>query len=159
MERNFAHQFDTGGMDRPYVRGRGNVHKKLLIQAAACNLALLLRALYGAGVEDKLRFLPGRGTLDIIRSMGSSPSVYRAHRGSFLPDREDPYLRPSTVTMAVPKMAHYPIVNGAGTLGQTRWGIMPRIISSRMCNPPLQICSNTDDNGFILKSRAHDSET
>ena len=26
-----------------------NVEKKLLIQAAACNLALLLRALYGAG--------------------------------------------------------------------------------------------------------------
>jgi transposase len=49
IERNFAHQFDTGGMDRLYVRGMGNVHKKLLIQAAACNLALLMRSLYGAG--------------------------------------------------------------------------------------------------------------
>ena len=49
IERNFAHQFDTGGMDRLYVRGMENVHKKLLIQAAACNLALLMRALYGAG--------------------------------------------------------------------------------------------------------------
>jgi transposase len=49
VERNFAHQFDTGGLDRLYVRGLGNVHKKLLIQAAACNLALLMRALYGAG--------------------------------------------------------------------------------------------------------------
>ena len=49
VERNFAHQFDTGGMDRLYVRGRENVHKKLLLQAAACNLALLLRSLYGAG--------------------------------------------------------------------------------------------------------------
>jgi transposase len=49
VERNFAHQFDTGGMDRVYVRGLPNVHKKLLIQAAACNLALLMRALYGAG--------------------------------------------------------------------------------------------------------------
>jgi transposase len=49
IERNFAHQFDTGGMDRLYVRGRENVHKKLLIQAAACNLALLMRSLYGAG--------------------------------------------------------------------------------------------------------------
>jgi hypothetical protein len=35
IERNFAHQFDTGGMDRLYVRGTENVHKKLLIQAAA----------------------------------------------------------------------------------------------------------------------------
>lgn len=49
IERNFAHQFDTGGLDRLYVRGRINAHKKLLIQAAACNLALLMRALGGAG--------------------------------------------------------------------------------------------------------------
>jgi transposase len=49
IERNFAHQFDTGGMDRLWVRGRENVHKKLLIQAAACNLALLLRSVHGAG--------------------------------------------------------------------------------------------------------------
>src|SRR3954447_8588029 len=49
IERNFGHQFDTGGMDRLYVRGAKNVHKKLLIQAAACNLALLMRSIYGAG--------------------------------------------------------------------------------------------------------------
>jgi transposase len=49
IERNFAHQFDTGGMDRLWVRGMENVHKKLLLQAAACNLALLLRSRYGAG--------------------------------------------------------------------------------------------------------------
>jgi len=59
IERNFAHQFDTGGMDRLWVRGRENVHKKLLIQAAACNLALLMRSLYGTGkpkaAQDHLR--------------------------------------------------------------------------------------------------------
>jgi hypothetical protein len=49
VERNFAHQFDTGGLDRLYVRGLRGVHKKMLIQAAACNLALLMRTLYGAG--------------------------------------------------------------------------------------------------------------
>lgn len=31
------------------MRGRGNVHRKVLLQAMACNLALLVRALYGAG--------------------------------------------------------------------------------------------------------------
>src|SRR5580693_9373037 len=58
-ERNFAHQFATGGMDRLWVRGMENVHKKLLIQAAACNLALLMRSIYGAGkpkaAQDRLR--------------------------------------------------------------------------------------------------------
>ena len=51
IERNFAHQFDTGGLDRLYVRGLENVHKKFLIQAAACNLALLLRSTYGSGKQ------------------------------------------------------------------------------------------------------------
>jgi transposase len=49
VERNFAHQFDTRGLDRLYVRGLQNVHKKILIQAAACNLALLILSLYGTG--------------------------------------------------------------------------------------------------------------
>jgi transposase len=49
IERNFAHQFDTGGLDRLYVRGKENVHKKFLIQAVACNLALLMRSRYGSG--------------------------------------------------------------------------------------------------------------
>jgi transposase len=49
IERNFAHQFDTGGLARLYVRGLANVHKKFLIQAAACNLALLMRSKYGSG--------------------------------------------------------------------------------------------------------------
>jgi transposase len=49
IERNFAHQFDTGGLDRLYVRGQQNVHKKFLIQGAACNLALLMRSTYGSG--------------------------------------------------------------------------------------------------------------
>jgi transposase len=49
IERNFAHQFDTGGLDRLYVRGLENVHKKFLIQAAACNLALFMRSMYGSG--------------------------------------------------------------------------------------------------------------
>ena len=31
------------------MRGLDNVHKKFLIQAAACNLALLMRSMYGSG--------------------------------------------------------------------------------------------------------------
>ncbi len=49
IERNFARQFNTGGLDRLYVRSIKNVHKKSLLQAAACNLALLMRSVYGAG--------------------------------------------------------------------------------------------------------------
>ena len=43
MERPFAHQFETGGLRRVWVRGHENVRKRVLIQAAGCNLGLLLR--------------------------------------------------------------------------------------------------------------------
>ncbi|MCU1252102.1 MAG: Transposase domain protein [Edaphobacter sp.] len=67
IERNFAHQFDTGGMDRLYLRGRENIHKRLLIQAAACNLALLLRSLYGAGKPKAAHDLKGAAIFVFLR--------------------------------------------------------------------------------------------
>src|ERR1700689_1916380 len=51
IERNFAHPFDTGGLDRLCVRGMDNVHKKFLLQAAARNLALLMRSNQGASAQ------------------------------------------------------------------------------------------------------------
>lgn len=85
IERNFAHQFDTGGMDRLWVRGLENVHKKLLIQAAACNLALLMRSLYGAGkpkaAHDKVRQAVF-AILDFIRAVEACwqpPSVHSSY--------------------------------------------------------------------------------
>jgi transposase len=90
IERNFAHQFDTGGMDRLWVRGLENVHKKLLIQAAACNLALLLRALYGAGkpkaAHDGLRkaVIAILGFIRAVETFWQPPSV---HSGYLTPKR------------------------------------------------------------------------
>lgn len=54
LERPFAHQFETGGVRRLRVRGLKEVRKKLLVQATACNLALLLRTKYGAGTPQGL---------------------------------------------------------------------------------------------------------
>src|SRR5216683_2510720 len=55
LERTFAHAYETGALRRLYVRGKGNVKKKLLVQAAACNLALLLRKMIGAGTPRALQ--------------------------------------------------------------------------------------------------------
>jgi hypothetical protein len=49
IERNFAHEFDTGVLDRLYVRGIENVHKKFLSSSAAYNLALLMRSRCSSG--------------------------------------------------------------------------------------------------------------
>src|SRR5450755_3515979 len=48
-ERSFAHCYETGGMRRMYVRGTDNVLKRVLVQAAAFNIGLLLRTLSGWG--------------------------------------------------------------------------------------------------------------
>jgi transposase len=44
-ERSFAHCYETGAMRRMYVRGEDNVFKRVLVQAAAFNIGLLLRTL------------------------------------------------------------------------------------------------------------------
>jgi len=54
LERPFAHQYETGGLRRVHVRGRSNVAKRILLQAAACNLALILRSLTKAGTPRGL---------------------------------------------------------------------------------------------------------
>jgi transposase len=61
LERPFAHQFETGALRRLHVRGRDNVAKRLLLQAAACNLALILRTMGGAGTP--------RGLADLQRNL------------------------------------------------------------------------------------------
>ena len=55
VERPFAHLFETGGMRRVHLRGRGNISKRLLIHTAGFNLSLLLRSLFGVGKPRQMR--------------------------------------------------------------------------------------------------------
>ena len=54
-ERSMAHMYETGGMRRVHLRGRENVLKRLLVQAAGFNLALVLSKLVGVGKPRQLR--------------------------------------------------------------------------------------------------------
>ena len=67
VERTFAHMYETGGMRRVWVRGHENVRKRVLLQAAACNIGLLLRRLTGVGTP---RSLQGRAVSAICRLIG-----------------------------------------------------------------------------------------
>ena len=67
VERPFAHQYETGGLRRVWVRGHENVRKRVLIQAAGCNLGLLLRGLTGVGTP---RSLQGRALSAICGLIG-----------------------------------------------------------------------------------------
>src|SRR4051794_41612276 len=45
LERPFAHLYETGRMRRAHLRGHDNILKRVLLQAGACNLGLLMRRL------------------------------------------------------------------------------------------------------------------
>ena len=54
LERPFAHQYETGGLRRVHTRGLKNVAKRVLLQAAAYNLALIMRSITKAGTPRGL---------------------------------------------------------------------------------------------------------
>lgn len=57
VERSFAHVCDTGGARRTRLRGIEKVRKRTLITAAARNLGLLMRKLFGIGKPRALQGL------------------------------------------------------------------------------------------------------
>lgn len=61
LERTFAHCYETGAMRRLHVRGEANITKRLLLQAAAFNLSLVMRKLFKAGTP--------RGFADLVAAL------------------------------------------------------------------------------------------
>ncbi len=57
VERAFAHMLETGGMRRVHVRGQEEIRKRMLVQAAAFNLGLLMRRRCGFGTPRALQGL------------------------------------------------------------------------------------------------------
>jgi transposase len=55
LERPFAHLYETGAMRRVYLRGHQNILKRILLHAAALNLGLLMRTLFGVGTPRGLQ--------------------------------------------------------------------------------------------------------
>jgi len=53
LERSFQHVLDCGAARRTTLRGRGNIRKRYLIQAACANLSLLMRTLTGLGTPKQ----------------------------------------------------------------------------------------------------------
>jgi transposase len=55
LERWNQHLYDRGGMRRVHLRGRANILKRLVVQAGAANLGLLMRKMFGAGTPRTLQ--------------------------------------------------------------------------------------------------------
>ena len=89
LERPFAHLYETGGMRRVYLRGHQNILKRILLHAAALNLGLLMRTLFGVGTP---RTLQGRvAALFIVVGSFIRPSepLWARLRSWYRPDNLD----------------------------------------------------------------------
>ena len=75
----------TGGLRRVHVRGQEEIRKRLLIQAAAFNLGLLMRQRYGVGTP---RGLQGLAAARAALSRHAGSAIFRSfclHMGLFGP--------------------------------------------------------------------------
>jgi transposase len=87
LERPFAHQYETGALRRVHVRGRGNVAKRVLLQAAAFNLALILRTMTRSGTPRGLADLKKKLFCALLRVLTalSATSAPFSDQGAGLP--------------------------------------------------------------------------
>jgi transposase len=84
VERTFAHVCETGGARRTRLRGRANVEKRYLLQAAGANLALVMRTLYGLGTPRGWADRALEALLALLGSVAVALLWWRAHPQSLL---------------------------------------------------------------------------
>lgn len=77
VERSFAHVCDTGGARRTRLRGIENVRKRMLVTAAAHNLGLLMRKLFGAGKPRALAGLFASLNAPLVNTLNALVTLWR----------------------------------------------------------------------------------
>ena len=84
VERSFAHTCGSGNQRRTWLRGLENVQKRYLLTAAARNLGLLMRKLFGIGTPRSLQGLKGRLELltGAVRALLAAFACFTARRSA-----------------------------------------------------------------------------
>lgn len=131
LELGFAHILETGGLRRVHVRGREEIRKRILIQAAAFNLGLLMRSLNGIGTPRGLPGLAGApaaiarrlGGCHRARSPPRSPPSRPSERDCWPCNRRDPPWPHSPPGASISPLFHGLLVlsPGRGTRRSLLW--------------------------------------
>jgi transposase len=78
-ERSFAHTCETGGGRRSWLRGLLNVSKRYVIHAAAHNLGVILRKLFGVGTPRSLQGRAAAACAALLAMLGALWRWLTAH--------------------------------------------------------------------------------
>jgi Transposase DDE domain len=116
VERTFAHAYETGALRRLYVRGKGNVQKRLLLQAAACNLALLLRKMVGVGTPRAMQDAVAHLLLVLLQCISATDVVNKPARSL-----------PAVISRRMPHRRRCAHRNPAGKKVGFRHGLLARV--------------------------------
>ena len=84
VERAFAHMLGTGGLRRVHVRGQEEIRKRMLVQAAAFNLGLLMRRRCGFGTPRALQGLAW-AQAELKAHVAAATSACLRHSGPLFP--------------------------------------------------------------------------
>lgn len=79
LERPFEHYLEAGGMRRTYLRGHGNIMKRLLVHVAGFNLGLLMRTILGYGTPRQYAEASGAAIsaiLSLLRRLWAARSRF-----------------------------------------------------------------------------------
>jgi transposase len=101
--RSTAHLCETGGMRRVHLRGRDNILKRLLIQAAGFNLALIMRKRLGVGKPRGLQGASGASVAGLRRLHTAVRGVYNAVKRLLHLILDIPTVVPGVFHMPIPE--------------------------------------------------------
>jgi len=82
LERPFAHCYETGRMRRTHLKTHASILKRLLIHVAGCNLALVMRTLFGLGTPRGLQGLVSKMVRMVSQLIHAAWRLYRSIRSS-----------------------------------------------------------------------------
>ena len=83
LERTFAHLLVSGGLRRVHVRGHNEIRKRMLVHAAAFNLSLVMRSLFGFGTPRGLQGLAAASAA-LADASARNFSAFLGHFGRIL---------------------------------------------------------------------------
>ena len=101
VERSFAHTCGSGNQRRTWLRGLENVQKRYVLTAAARNLGLIMRHLFGIGTPRSLQGLAAHVSTLVRAASARLAVVVRVLLPPWLPTRPSDRISKSAAPMSV----------------------------------------------------------